>query len=75
MRRAVSCGVENPETIVVDEGNSFRNAWMENLRRLAHTRLPRGCDNCIDISMNVALTFISRVLRQHPDAEFSVVES
>jgi hypothetical protein len=48
---------------------------MENLRRLAHTRLPRGCDNCIDISMNVALTFISRVLRQHPDAEFSVVES
>jgi MoaA/NifB/PqqE/SkfB family radical SAM enzyme len=68
-------GVEAAESIVVDERNSIGTVWRENVYRLARAPVQLGCHKCIDISINVSLAFICRVLREHPHAEFSAVAS
>ncbi len=44
--------------------------WKKSLLEKKTRRYPRGCDRCIDISMNVTLNFIFNKLLEEPSTQF-----
>lgn len=69
-----SCGQYrgNPETSHgLDHGvNGFIHSWKDFMSKPSPRRAPGDCRNCIDVSMNVSLSFIDRMLSMNHSVTF-----
>lgn len=72
-----SCGTyrgSGPHSLlVIDEGERFGATWQRTRNHAVPPEAPAGCRSCIDVSMNVTLTQIARILKQDPYATFERV--
>lgn len=72
--RFQSCGLYrgNPEMghRLLSGSGGLRSSWKRFMTKPSPDQAPRDCRKCIDVSMNVALSFIFQILSVNPHATF-----
>lgn len=55
---------------LIERRTRFSELWNSRRTEEILCDLPEVCEGCIDVSMNVTLNGVRRILREHPDAVF-----
>ncbi|MFM8445395.1 MAG: radical SAM protein [Methylococcus sp.] len=60
-------------SLIISEGEKFDVIWQRTRLQAIPVIAPNGCNRCIDVSMNVTLSYIAKILKRDPNARFERV--